>query len=175
MNYVGWIDVLLPWVPVLVIIFIFLVASVMFPNSFGDISLSSPLSIDALEDMTFFHRVVRLRMKLARSFQGLLVVFLIVSSPVGVLDCVHLLIVVMRSFTSEVIAVVMAPIPPFLVVTVVTAPRVSVVQTSTAIVPSGRLLGSSDVFSDELFCIVGIGVIFGRGEEFSDRGRPLAQ
>jgi len=164
----------MPWVPILVIVFVLLVAPVMFPSSFGDVSLSGPLHVNALEDTTFFHRVVRLGIKLARSFQGLVVIFLIVSSSIGMLHCVHLVIIVMRSLASEVIAVVAVPIPPFSKVTVITTPRVSVVETSTVVVPSGRVLGSSDVLSDELFCIVGVGEIFGRGEEFGDHGRPLA-
>ena len=164
----------MPWVPVLVVVFILLVVSVMFPGSFGDVALSSLLCVDALEDTTFFHRVVTLGVKLAWSFQGLVVVFLIVLSSVGTLDCIHLVIVVARSLSSKVIAVVVAPIPPFSVVAVITTSRVSVVKMSTAVVPSGRLLGSSDVLSDELFYVVGIGVIFGRGKEFGDSGRPLA-
>jgi len=164
----------MPWVPVLVVVFIVLVASVMLPRSFGGISLSSPLCIDVFEDVTFFHRVVKLGMKLARSFQGLVVVFLIASSSVGTLDCVHLVIVVTRSLASKVIAVVAMPIPSFSVVAVVASLRIAIIETSTAIVPSGRLLDSSDVFSDELFCVVGVGVVFGCGEEFSDCGRPLA-
>lgn len=163
------------WVPILVVVFVLLVASVVFPGSFGDISLSGPLRVDALEDTAFFHRVVRLGMKLARPFQGLVVIFLIVSSSIGTLDYIHLMIVVAWSLASEVITVVAAPIPPFSVVAVIATPRVSVIEMSTAVVSSGRLLGSLDVFFDELFCVVGVGVIFGYGKEFSDHGRPLAQ
>ena len=84
------------------------------------------------------------------------------------------MVVVARSLASEVIAVVTAPVPPLSVVAVITTPGVSVVETSTAIVSSGRLLGSPDIFSNELLRIIGISLILGRGEEFSDRGRPLA-
>jgi len=136
------------WVPVVVVIFVLLIAPVVFPDSFGDVSLSSPLRVDVLDDTTFFHRVVILEMKLAWPLQGLVVIFLIVSSSIGTLDCVHLVIVVARSLASEVIAVVAAPIPPFSVVAVIATPRVSVVETPTAVFPSGRLLGSSDVHSD---------------------------
>ena len=85
------------------------------------------------------------------------------------------MIVVARSLSSKVIAVVAAPIPPFSVVVVVATPRVSFVETSKAVIPSGRLLGYSGVLSNELFCVVGIDVIFGHGEEFGDCGWPLAQ
>jgi len=118
----------MPWAPVLVIVFILLVAPVMFLGSFGDVALSSPLRVDALEDTTFFHRVVRLGMKFARSFQGLVVVFLIVSSSIGALDCIHLVIVVARSLSSKVIAVVATPIPPFSVVAVITTPVIELTK-----------------------------------------------
>ena len=81
MDYVGWIDVLMPWVPVLVFVFVHLVAPVVFPGSLDDVTLSGSLRVDALEDAAFLHRTVRLGMKLARPFQGLVVIFLIVSSP----------------------------------------------------------------------------------------------
>ena len=137
MHHVSWVDVLMPWVPVLVVVFVFLTTSVMFPSYFGSVSLSSPLCIDAFEDMAFFHRVVRLRMELAWSFQHLDVVFLIISSSVGTLDCIYLVIIVARSLALEVITVVATPIPPFSVVAVVGTARVPDVQTSMVVVSSG--------------------------------------
>jgi len=118
--------------------------------------------------------MVRLEMELAWPFQCLVVVFLVVPSSIGTFDCVHLMIVVARSLASEIITVVATPVPTFSVVTVIVVAWISVIKTTTAIVSSGRLLGSSHVFADELFCVIGIGIIFGRGEEFSDRGRPFA-
>ena len=53
------------WVPILVVVFVLLVAPIVFPGSFGGVSLSGPLRVDALEDAAFFHHVVRLGMKLA--------------------------------------------------------------------------------------------------------------
>jgi hypothetical protein len=113
-------------------------------------------------------------MELARSFQRHVIVFLIISSPVGTLDSVYLVIVVARSFASEVITVVAMPIPSFLVVAIIATMRVAVVEASTAVVSSRKALGSSNVFSDELFCVVGVGVILGCGEKFGDCGQPLA-
>ena len=81
----------------------------------------------------------------------------------------------MRSFAPEVIMVVAATIPPF---SVVVAPKAPVVEMFAVVVPPGRLLvllDSPDVFSTELICVIGVGVILGRGEEFSNRGRPLAE
>jgi len=163
------------WVPILVIVFIFLTAFVLFLVFPGGISLSGPLCIDAFEDTEFFHHVVGLGVELAWSFQRLVVVFLVVSLSIGTLDCVHLVIVVARSLASEIVTIVTTPVPPFSVVAVVTAAGIPVVETPTAVVSSGRLLGSSYIFSDELFCVVGIGVVFSRGEELGDRGRPFAQ
>jgi hypothetical protein len=112
---------------------------------------------------------------LAQSFERLVIVFLVVSPSIGTLDCVHLVIVVARSLASEIVAIVTTPVPPFSVVAVVTAVGILVVETPAAVVSSGRLLGSSYIFSDELFCVVGVGVVFGRGEELGNRGWPFAQ
>jgi len=159
----------------MVIVFVFLTASVLFPIFLGGISLSGPLCVDAFKDTTFFHRVVGLGMELARSFQYLVVVFQVVSSSVGTLDCVHLVIVVARSLGSEIVMIFTTPVPPFSVVAVVAAAGIPVVETPTAVLSSRRLLSSSYIFLDELFCVDGIGVVFGHGEELGDRGRPFAQ
>ena len=108
------------------------------------------------------------------------VVFLIITPTSETLDCVDFVVVVTRSFTLEVVMVVAAPVPPFSVVAIIIAPKPSVVETSavvSVIVPSSRLLvllGSSDVFSDELFCVIGVGIILSHGKEFGDHARPFA-
>ena len=73
MYHVGGTDILMSWVPIMVVIFVFLTVSVLFP-----VFLSAPLCVDAFEDTAFFHRMVGLGMELARSFQRLVVVFLVV-------------------------------------------------------------------------------------------------
>jgi len=164
------------WVSVLVFVLILLVASVVFACSFGGIALSGLLCVNALEDTTFLHRVVRLGMKLAWPFQLFIVIFLIVSSTSETLDYVDLVVAVARSFASEIVTVIAAHVPPFSVVAVVAASEASVIETSAVVIPSGKLLvllGSSNVFSDELFYV--IGVILGCGEEFGDRACPLAE
>jgi len=83
-------------------------------------------------------------------------------------------VVVTRSLASEIVAVVASPIPTFSVVAVVTAAGVPVVEASTTVVSSGRLIGASRIFSDEFFRVIGINVVFGRGEEFGNRGRSFA-
>ena len=85
------------------------------------------------------------------------------------------MIIVARSLASEIVAIVTTPIPPFLVVAVVAVAGILVVKTPAAVVSSGRLLSSSYILSDELFCVVDVVVVFGRGEELGDRGRPFAQ
>jgi hypothetical protein len=143
----------------LVIIFVFLTASVLFPVFLGGVSLSGPLCVDAFKDTTFFHRVVGLGMELAWSFQRFVVVFLVVSPSIGTLACVYLVIIVVRSLASEIVTIITMPVPPFSVVVVIATAGIPVVETPTAIISSGRLLGSSYVFSDEFFCVVGIGVV----------------
>jgi hypothetical protein len=63
--------------------------------------------------------------------------------------------------------------PSLSVVAVVATTGVPVVVASTAVIPSGEVFGSSNIFPDELFYIVGVGVILGRGEKFGDGGWPL--
>ena len=175
MYHVGGTDILVSWVPILIVVFVFLTVSILFPVFLGGIPLSGPLCVDAFEDTTFFHRVVGLGMELARSSQHLVIVFLVISTSVGTLDCVHLVVVVTRSLASKIVTVVTTPVPPLSVVAVVTAARIPIVEAPTIVVSSGRLVGSSHIFSDELFCVISIGVVFGRGEELGDRGRPFAQ
>jgi len=148
--------------------------SVLFPVFLDGTPLSSPLCVDTFEDTTFFHRVIGLGMELARSFQRLVVVFLIVPSSIGTLDCVHLVVVVTRSLASKIVAVVAAPVPPFSVVVVVAAARIPVIEASAAIISPGTLVGSSRIFSDEFFDVVGIGVVFSRGEELGNCGQSFA-
>jgi hypothetical protein len=174
-DHIGGTNILVPWVPILVVIFIFVTVSLRLLVFLDGIPLSSPLCVDTFEDTAFFHRMIGLGMELARSFQRLVVVFLVVSPSVGTLDCVYLVIVVARSLASEIVAIVTTPVPPFSVVAVVATVGILVVKMPAAVVSSGRLLGSSYIFSDELFCVVGVGVVFGRGEELGNRGRPFAQ
>jgi len=147
----------------------------MFSSFLGGIPLGGPLCVDAFEDTTFFHRMVGLGTELAWSFQRLVVVFLVVPPFIGTLDCVYLVIIVARSLASEIVTIITVPVPPFSVVAVVASAGISDVEMPTGVVSSGRLLGSSYVFSDELFFVVGIGVVLGCGEKFGDRGRPFAQ
>ena len=160
--------------PILVVVVV-VTLSVLFPVFLGRIPLSSPLHVDAFEDAAFFHRVIGLGMELAWSFQRLIVVFLVVSPPIGALDCVYLMVMVTRSLASVIISVVASPVPTFSVVAIVTASGVPVVEASTTVVSSWRLVGASRIFSNEFFCVIGISIIFGRGEEFSDRGWSFAQ
>ena len=174
-HHIGGTDILVPWVPILVIVFVFVTMSILFPVFLGGFSLSSPLCVDAFEDTAFFHCVIGLGMELAWSSQRLVVVFLVISPSIGALDCVHLMVVVMRSLASKIIAVVASPVPTFSVVAVVAAARVPVVEASTTVISSGKLIGASRIFSDEFLCVIGICVVFGRGEVLGDRGRSFAQ
>jgi len=83
-------------------------------------------------------------------------------------------VVITRSLASKILAVVASAVPTFSVVAVVTAARVPVVEASTTVVSSRRLVGASRIFTDEFFCVIGISVVFGRGEELGDRDRSFA-
>ena len=159
-DHVGGTDILVSWVPILVVVFVFVTTPVLFPIFLGRIVLSSALRVDAFEDTTFFHHVIGLGVELARSFQCLVVIFLVVSPPIGALDRIHLVVMVTRALAPEVIAIVMPPIPTFSMVVVVSATMVPVVKTSTTVVPSRRLIGTSRILSDEVFCVIGVSVVF---------------
>ena len=66
-------------------------------------------------------------MELARSFQRLVVVFLVDSSSIGTLECVYLVINVARSLASEIVTIIATSVPPFSVVMVVAVAGILVV------------------------------------------------
>jgi len=72
---------------------------------------------------------------LARSLQRFVVVFLVVPPPVGTLDRIYFVVVVMGALSSEIVAVIGAAVIPV------------VVSTATIISP-GRLVGTSRIVSD---------------------------
>jgi len=119
--------------------------------------------------------VIGLGVELARSLQRLVVIFLVVSPPIGALDRIHLVVVVVRALAPEVLAIATLPIPTFSMVAVVRAMMVPIVKTTTTVVPSRRLVGTSRILSDEHFCVIGVSVVFCRGKELSHRGWPFAQ
>ena len=114
-------------------------------------------------------------MQLAWSLQRLVVVFLLVSPPIGTLDHIHLVVVVAMALASEVITIVTPHVPAFSVVPVVGATMVPVVDTTSTVISSRRLVGASRIVPDELFCVIGVGVIFGRGKELDHRRWPFVQ
>ena len=96
----------------MVFVLVLLVAPVVLPHCFSGVTLNGLLRVDAFEDTTFLHCVVGLGMKLAWPLQRFVVVFLIITSLGKPFDCVDFVVVVMRSFTSEIDTVVTAPVPP---------------------------------------------------------------
>jgi len=100
---------------------------------------------------------------------------MVVPPPIGALDRIHLMIVVARALAPEVITIVTPPIPTFSMVAVVRATMVPVVKTTTTVIPSRMLVGTSRILSDELFYVIGVGIVFCRGKELSHHGRPFAQ
>jgi len=114
-------------------------------------------------------------MQLTWSLQRLVVVFLVVPPPNGTLDGIHPVVVVSRALASEVITIVTPPIPTFSVVVVVVVTMVLVDEMTTTVVSSRGLVGTSRIVPDELFCIVGVGIIFCHGKELGHRRWPFAQ
>jgi len=108
-------------------------------------------------------------MQLAWSLQRLVVVFLVISPPIGTLDRIHLVLVVTRALASEVIAVVAPPVPAFSVVPIVGVTMVPVIETTSTVISSRGLVGTSRVVPDEFFCVVGVGVVFSHGKKLSHR------
>jgi len=66
MYHIGGADILVLWVPILVVIFVFV--PILFLVFLNRVSLSGPLSVDGFYDTTFFHRMVGHGMELAWSF-----------------------------------------------------------------------------------------------------------
>jgi len=114
-------------------------------------------------------------MQLAWSLQCLVVVFLVVSPPIGTLDHIHLVVMVTRALASEVIAVVTPPVPAFSVVPIVGATMVPVVETTSTVILSRGVVGTSRIVPDEFFCVVGVGVVFSRGKKLGHRCWSFAQ
>jgi hypothetical protein len=147
----------------------------LLPILLGGVVLGGPPCVDVFEDVAFFHGMVGLWMQLARSLQRLVVVFLVVPPPVGALDCIHFVVVVAGALSSEIVAIVAPPVPTFPMIAVVGAAVVSVVEATATIISPRRLVGTSRIVPDEFFCVVGVGVIFSRGEELGHRCWPFAQ
>ena len=120
-------------------------------------------------------------MELAWSFQGFVVVLLIVATTSESFDCVDLTVIVTGSFTPEFITVAAAPVPPFSEVPIIIAVGIVTVKQPTIvtiIILLGRLvvlLASSDIFSNQFLHVICIDVIFGSSEELGDRARPLTK
>jgi len=127
-DHVSRIDILVSWVPILVVVFVFVTTPVLLPVVLRRIVLGSPPHVDVFKDTAFFHRVIGLGVELARSLQRFVVIFLVVPPPIGTLDCIHLVVVVARALAPEVITIVTPPIPTFSMVTVVRAMMVLVVE-----------------------------------------------
>ena len=181
MDNISWIDILVAWIPVLVFILVLLVTPVVFAHGFSGVTLDGPLRVNTLGDTTFFHCVVGFGMELAWSFQGYVVVLLIVVTTSESFDHFDLMVIVTGSFTPEFIMVVVAPIPPLSEVPIVVVSRIATVRPPTvvAVVISLErlvtLLTSSDVFSDQFLHVIGVGIIFGSSKELGDHAQPLTK
>jgi len=64
MDDVGWVDVLVAWILVLVLILVLSIAPIVLARRFCGVSLDGLLCVDAFEDTTFFHCVIGLGVEL---------------------------------------------------------------------------------------------------------------
>ena len=64
-DHVGGTNILVLWVPILVVVFVFVTTPVLLPIFLGGVVLSGLLCVDAFEDTVFFHHVIGLGMELA--------------------------------------------------------------------------------------------------------------
>jgi len=84
-------------------------------------------------------------------------------------------VVVTRALASEVIAFVTPPVPAFSVVPIVGATMVPIVETTSTVISSRGLVGTSRIVPDEFFCVVGVGVVFSHGKKLGHRCWSFAQ
>jgi hypothetical protein len=103
-------------------------------NGFWSIVVSKLFVVDVPEEPTVLHGVIGLRMDLAGTLQGLIVVLLIVPATTWLLNHVNFMIVLTRTLASEGVAAVMPPITVVWEVVVVVAPITIVPTTVVAIV-----------------------------------------
>ena len=132
----------------MVLVLVFVVMPVSLAFFLGGVLLGGPPCVDAFEDTTLLHGMIRLWMQLARSLQHFVVVFLVVPPPVGTFDRIHFMVVVAGALSSEIVVIVAAPIPTFSRIAVVGAAVVLVVVATETVISPGRLVGTSRIVSD---------------------------
>jgi hypothetical protein len=135
-NDVGWIDVLVVGVSVLVVV-LFTITYVLVACGFCGIVLDDLLCVDILEDATILHGMTGSRMELTQTLQGLVIVILVVVATSKSL--IDLMVAFVGPLSPKVITVVTT-------ITVVDSPIVVMVIVSPRKVVG--LLISPHVFSD---------------------------
>jgi hypothetical protein len=107
----GGIDVLVTRISILcVIIIVVTVTPRSIINGFWNIVISKLLGVDVPKETTVLHGVIGLGMDLAGTFQGLIIILLIVLGTTWLLNRVNFVIVLTRTLASEGVAAVMPPI-----------------------------------------------------------------
>jgi len=181
MDNIGRVNVQLAWVLVLVLIFILAAAPTTVACGLRGVVLDDLLRVDVLEDATVLYCVTRSRMELAWTLQSLVVVVLVVMMTSEHFDHVDLMVVIVGPLTPKVVMVVTAPIPSFPPFLVVIAARITTIESPIVVmvVISSRrvvgLLASSNVFSDQFFRVMGVGIVLGGSEKLGNRGRPFTK
>jgi hypothetical protein len=68
MDNIGWVDILVAQIPVLVRILVLVVVPIVFAHGFCCVTLDGLLCVDAFEDTEVFYCVIGLGMELAWNF-----------------------------------------------------------------------------------------------------------
>jgi hypothetical protein len=135
----GGIDVLLTRISILCVIIIVVTVTLWsIINGFWSIVVSKLFGVDVPKEMIVLHGVIGLRMDLAGTLQGLIVVLLIVLVTTWLLNRVNFVIVLTRMLASEGVVAVMPPITVVWEVAVVVAPITIISATVVAIVITAR-------------------------------------
>jgi hypothetical protein len=126
----GGSDISMMRVLVLFVIVVVTILSLMNNNSLVGISFHL-LGVDALEDAAVLHGVIGLGVELARPFQSLVVVLLVIAATTKLLDRVDFFIIFAGALASGIVVVT----PPITVVSAVAivAPTVVVVGATTIV------------------------------------------
>jgi hypothetical protein len=131
----GGIDVLVTRISILcVIIIVVTVTPRSIINGFWNIVISKLLGVDVPKETTVLHGVIGLGMDLAGTFQGLIIILLIVLVTTWLLNRVNFVIVLTRTLASEGVAAVMPPITVVWEVAVVVVPITIVLTMVVAVV-----------------------------------------
>jgi hypothetical protein len=134
-------------------------------------------TVDFLEDLAIFQRVVGLRMSWARPLQGFSIVFFIIAMPTKFLYGVDLAVVIASTLALEVVTAIAMLVSVVALIMIAIGAVPNVVVTSkvitamvvTVVVASWRVWCFVGALVQQLLGIVGIRILLSGGEEVDHR------